>query len=106
VLCISCAVTKACIPLREELVRLYKKRAQMVKRFGDPLDHKQGQFNPASRFKSTDEQAERVRLRIIREVNKYTHNDAKVSELVNRQGQLAREAAMVGNRIHLLPFGR
>jgi hypothetical protein len=103
--CIECKATVLCEPLRAELVRLYHKRTRLIQRFGDPLEVKKGQFNPASRFVHLDEQAERVRRRIVLAVQKLTGNPKRVEEIVNQQGQQAREAAMTKSRIHLVPFG-
>jgi hypothetical protein len=91
-MCIRCTCTRRCAELRNELVRLYRKRLRYAR-------------NPRANLKAMDEQAERVRMRILRFVSQLTPSQKLINEIVNHQGQLAREAALVNSRIRLLPFG-
>jgi hypothetical protein len=107
-LCHECLITKECVPLRADLVRLYHKRERVLKRFGLPVKQEEGkplQYNPSHHTKNLDEQAARVRTRIVKTVQKYTTDPKRVEELVNKQGALAREAALTHSRIHVPIFG-
>jgi hypothetical protein len=91
-LCLRCLCTRKCKPLRDELVRLYRKRQRYAK--------------TTARLEQMDEQAQRVRERIIKVVKGLTVNEQAIHEIVNEQGSLAREEAIAHSRIRLPAFGR
>jgi hypothetical protein len=91
-LCLRCTSTRGCKAYRDELVRLYKKREKLLK--------------VGAGTKSNDEQAQRVRLRILKYVTALTVDQKLVNEIVNEQGQMAREQALSNSRIRLPAFGR
>jgi len=88
-LCIDCLATEKCAPYRAEIVRCYRKRLRYEK-LGKPTS-----------LKGTDDIAHRNRLRIIKVCQGLTSNAARLEELTNEQGRLAREAVS-GSKI-LLP---
>ena len=90
-LCIRCTVGRRCKEFRDELVRLYKKRERLL--------------NVRATVKANDEQAARVRTRIVKYISSLTANQKLTEELVNDQGRLAREAALAGGKLHLPGFG-
>lgn len=61
---------------------------------------------PRASLKGNDEQANRVRIRIVKVVSSLTPRMDVVERIVNEQGRLAREAALTtSSRIHLPGLG-